>query len=222
MFNFDRRLTAIAPRLRFITDEETAAAVAAAAAAPPTDLGFPAETPIADMTETQELAYFKHHSRRHEAAAAKSSREAEAFKADSAELAALRTKNLSEDEKAIATARAEARAEGRTEGASQYLNDAIQGRLLHLTGRTEEELDVALELIDVNKLVLADGSLDIPKITAYAATLATKSPEPGNPRRNPAKESLDRQSGFQQSGSGGSIAEAAKLRVAELNSQNKK
>lgn len=163
------------------------------------------------MTDAQRAAYWKHHSRKHEAAA-NSRADYDAMKADSLELAAFKEGKLTADEKALN----EARRDGENTGAQHYLLDAVQARLLHLTGKTDEELAVALDLIDVTKLTTADGKLDIPKITAYAATLGTKVVAPVVPPTDPVRDAFGRQPTGSTPTTVGSLAELTKERVAEL------
>lgn len=218
MFIRNRMFASYSPRLRYITDAETveattaAAAAAAAAATPPTDLGFPADTALAEMTDAQRAAYWKHHSRRHEATASARA-DYDALKADSVALAALRAANLTDDEKKLD----EARRDGENLGAQRYLMDAVTSRLLHLTGKTDEEIAAAIDLIDVTKLTLTDGNLDIPKITAFAGTLGTKAPAtPAVPPTDPVKDVFGRTSTSSTPQSTGSLAELTKERAAAL------
>lgn len=169
-------------------------------AATPPDLGFPADTPLTEMTEAQQIAYWKHHSRKHEATAtARADYEQKA--ADSLELAELKKKNLTADQQALLAAREE----GKTEGATVFLREAVVSRLLVLTGKTDEELAGALDLIDVSKLV-KDNTLDLEKVTALATAIGTKAPAaPGIPPANAAQDALARQQQQLTPHGGGSI-----------------
>lgn len=214
MLNRNRMFFNHRPRLRFLTDPITPEGTPGAVTTPPVvvDLGFPADTAIADMTDKEQAAYWKHHSRRHEATVNSQSDYAEQ-KAKAARLDALEAEKLTDQEKAVAAARKE----GETSGVNRYLADAVSGRLEALTGKTADELAVVLELVDVTKFTTADGTLDAAKLTSFAATLGTKAAaDPDVPPSNPAKDALDRQRSSSTPATGGSIAEATKLRVAAL------
>lgn len=179
---------------------------------PPVALGFPADTPIAEMSDAEQAAYYKHHSRRHEATANARS-DYDALKADSEELARLRAENATDNEKALAAARLE----GKTEGSAIFLRDAVEARLLYLTGKTPEEIVAATELIDITKLTLSDGKLDLEKIGAFAGTLGTKAPaDPDVPPTDTVRQQLSQQQNDPSHRAVGSIAELTKQRVAEL------
>jgi hypothetical protein len=213
MPKINRMFTSYSPRLRFVDGDDTNAG-GTPPATPPVEPDFPADKPVAEMTDKEQAAYWKHHSRKHEANATKrADYDALKVKADKAD--ALEAENATENQKALLAARAE----GKSEGAQTFLADAVRGELRAQTGKTVEELAGALDLIDVTKLTLEDGTLDLPKITAFAQTLGMKAPAEENvPPTNPGKDALDRISNIAPAGTG-SISEQTKARTAQLSPQ---
>lgn len=202
------------PRLRHIVEPDGAPAGGAAGSTPPAppETGFPANTPVVEMDDKQQAAYWKHYARKHEATAT-SRVDYDAQKAKADRLDALEAASQTDNEKLIAAAKKE----GESVGANRFLKDAVQGRLLALTGKTDDELAVALDLIDVTRLTQADGTLDVDKIKAFAVTLGTKAPAaPDVPPTDPVKAAWERQKNDPSYRGAGSIAELTKQRVAAL------
>lgn len=229
---FPNRCT-YSPRLRFI-DPPAGGAPAGGAPAPvptpppgapaptptpapgapaPVDLGFPAETAVKDMTQEQQTAYWKYHSRKHEAAAELERTNA---KAAADKLEAQRIAALPDAERALA----EARAAGIAEGSKKYLVDAVTARLSALTGKSDQDLAAALDLIDVTKLTQGDGTLDLAKLNSFAATIGTapsSTPAPaGTPPHDAVRAAMERANNDPQHRGTGSIKELTKQRVADL------
>lgn len=202
-----------APRLRFITEPDGNDDAAPQGDTAPKDLGYPADTATADMTDSQQAAYWKNLARKHEAV---SRADYEALKVAATELETLKAASATDQEKALT----DARRQGENIGAARYLMEAVHGRLLALTGRTDEELTAALDLIDVKKLTKADGSLDLEKLNAFGATLGKKlAPEKEVPPTDPVKAALERQKNGDAHRGSGSIAELTKQRVAALSTR---
>ncbi|MBN9209347.1 MAG: hypothetical protein J0H96_11875 [Microbacterium ginsengisoli] len=174
-------------------------------------LGFPTETPLEQMTPEQQIAYWKHNSRKHEKAA-KARADYDQLKADSDELQRLKQENQSEHEKELAAARDDARREGENIGAARYLLDAIKGRFQALTAKNEAETTAIFAHVDPATFVLADGSIDQDALKTYAETFVTKDPG-GN--EDPVKKALERQRQA-GGGQGGSISEIRKARREKL------
>lgn len=152
----------------------------APAAQPPADLGFPANTPIAEMTDAQQAAYWKFHARRHEAAfnqanVAELQRQAQ-------ELAALKAATQTDTEKAIEAARAE----GRTAALREAAGKLVEAHFTAATANrmTDDQRNALLTGIDRRQFLAADGvSVDTAKLTAFVdqiAPAATANP-PGTP-----------------------------------------
>lgn len=188
-----------------MTPEEIAAKAAADKAAADAANGFPSETPHSEMTEPQQIAYWKHHARKHEANAKPA--DYDALKAQAATAAALEADKATDHEKALL----KALEDGKALGAATFLGDAVKARVLHLTGKTEAEVDSLLEFTDVTKFTQADGTLDLTKLTSFATSVGMKAPEdPGTPPGNPARDALQSQQQQKQKQGGGSIADLQK------------
>lgn len=219
MFHRSAMLAPNTTRLRFAIDPDTGVEAViippVPTVVPPVDLGFPADTPIANMTDKEQAAYFKHYSRKHES-------EKDALKLQLADYPAIKAKadaadvlaaaNATDAEKALAAATEAGRAESR----NTYLADAVSGELRAQTGKTAVELADALALIDVTKLTTAEGALDLVKITAFAKTLGGTAATaiPVDPT-DPVKDVFDR-SGTPPVAGGASIKDTVAARVKEL------
>lgn len=164
--------------------ETTPPAPSAEETPPAEDLGFPANTPLADMTVEQQAAYWRNQSKVQQ-------KEAEAYRrlgltpeqirqmtadAETARLAA-----LSEQERAVEEARKAGKAEGIAAGAETYLTDAIEGRVVAMTMQPGESYDAAVERVrgalafaDLRKFVGEDGALDATKIQTFAESFGQK------------------------------------------------
>lgn len=176
-------------------------------APPAEDLGFPLNTPVAEMTEGQQAAYWRNESKKQQRIA-ESRKDYDAIKQERDTLVATHT---SEEEKAIA----DAKAAGLAEGTAKNLKTAVRGHLRALTLRPVEEIDSALEFIDVSKFAGADGDLDDAKLEAFAKTLGASADGAGAPPIDPVREALERQ---QRGGgpAGGSIAAQEELEYQRL------
>lgn len=177
MSSFRRR----SPRLMFNTTDATGSSTPPvvtppAEVVPPVDHGFPANTATADMTDKELAAYWKFHSRRHEANAKPA--DYDDLRTAAAELAALKDAQKTADQKAID----EAHRQGESVGAEKYLLPAVEGRLAFLTGKPVADLKPALALLDLKKFLKADGELDEELVTTFAGTLGkpaeTQTPPP--------------------------------------------
>lgn len=199
------------PRLRFTTDPNPGDPTPGAPA--PQDLGFPDGTPVAEMTQEQQLAYWKHHSRQHERRA-NSRADYDQLKADSEELARLRAANQTDAERALEEAREEARREGENLGAQRYLSDAVKAKFQHLTGKSDDEVATAFAHVNAQSFTTDQGDIDGAALTAFAATFGASAPQ--TPPSDPVRAAMERQQQNPGATSGGSIAEMARQRVAEL------
>jgi len=169
-----------------------------------TQLGYPLNTPIKEMTEAQQIAYWKRHSRTHEAAAAQAAKD----------LQAEQDKNKSDAEKEADRIRRE----GEALGAAPFIGMAVEGELRALTGKSKEEVQAVLKYIDPARF-LEKGVLNEAALTEFAATLG--SPAPAAPPAPP--QSYLGQLGGQGAPRSGatppvssSIADRQKQREAEM------
>lgn len=133
------------------------------------DLGFPKDTPIAEMTPAQEAAYWKFQSRKHELEA-KSRKDYDQLKAEAEELRVLKAKNATEDEKALE----QARQEGENIGAQRYLKDAVKGHFRALTGMSKDDVDDAFDHVDASSFVDKGGDVDVDAIEKFANTFGIR------------------------------------------------
>jgi len=196
------------PRLRFLEGDENGGG------GDQTQTGFPADTPVAEMTQDQQLAYWKHQSRKHERRADER-KDYDQLKADSEELIRLRSESQTEAERALAEAREEARREGENLGAQRYLTDAVKAKFQHLTGKSDEEVATAFAHVNAQSFTTDQGDIDSAALTAFAGTFgATGGTQ--KPPFDPIRAAMDQQQQKPGATSGGSIREMTRLRADEL------
>jgi hypothetical protein len=180
------------------------------------DLGFPANTPVAEMTADQKAAYWRHEAKKQQRIA-DSRKDYDTVKQERDNLKAA---HATDEDRAIEAAKQA----GAAEATSKHLKTAVRGHLLALTQRPKEDIDKALEFIDVTRFATENGDLDDEKLEAFAQTLGTGAPGGGNPPADPIREALDRQR--QQGGGsgggqgGGSIAAQEQLEYERLTGKN--
>lgn len=161
---------------------------------PPEDPGFPKDTPVAEMSDKQQAAYYKHQSRKHEERAteyrsAADGKTAAEIKAERDELAKLRTEKLTDSEKAVEAAKEEGRQQAAKEFAPKMAKLAFETALAHVD---EDRRKVIVENIDLSRVITDTGDIDADKVTTIANTLAptgkdgsTRSHDFGAGRRTP-------------------------------------
>lgn len=195
-------------------DKAAADKAAAEKASLETSRGFPAETPIEQMTAEQQAAYWKFQARKHENEA-KSRADYDDLKAKADELAQLKAANQTEQERALDEAREEARRQGENIGAERYLKDAVTSRFQFLTGKSDEDVAKAFAHVDAHSFVNDEGDLDIDALKEFAGTFGVA--DSGTPA-DPVKAALERQRhGVAAGGSGsGSITEMRKARLEKI------
>lgn len=206
------------PRLRFVENPNPEPTPGVPAPPAPTDPGFPADTPVAEMTSEQQLAYWKHQSRKHERRADER-KDYDQLKADAAELAALKAASQTDAERALEQAREEARREGENIGAERYLADAVKARFQHLTKKSDDEVDKAFARLNVRSFLTDQGEIDTAALTEFAGIVGA-SADHQTPPSDPIRAAMERQQQTPGGTSGGSIAEMARQRVAELQGKN--
>jgi hypothetical protein len=129
----------------------------------PGDQGFPANTPVKDMTPVQQVEYWKHQARRHEERATR----AADYDAVKAERDTLKAATLTEAEKAVEAAKAEA-----TKGVMPKLVRAEFKAAA--TGRIEPaRLAGIIEALDLTRFLTATGDeVDTAKVEKYVTDIA--------------------------------------------------
>lgn len=149
---------------------DAAAATAAAAAAAADAAGFPKDTPVAEMTDAQQAAYWKHQSRKHEDRV-KGQADYDTVKA---ERDALKAAGLTENEKAIEAAKATARDEAKAEARAAIMPQLVTAKFEALVGGRipSERLTAILAPLDHTKFLTASGEVDTDKVQQYVNGLA--------------------------------------------------
>jgi hypothetical protein len=160
------------------------------------DRGFPAGTPVAEMTTEQQVAYWRHYARQHEERA-NARGDYDAVKAKAAELDKIREQQMSEQEKAVKAAREAALAEGRTGALRDANTSAVRAILdasLQARGRTPEQVAAMLAHTNFESFV-TDGAPDTGAILGHVDSIAgpvtggggngTGTPDHGQGNRGP-------------------------------------
>lgn len=129
--------------------------------------GFPAGTPLSEMTADQQAAYWKDKAQKHE----------KASKTNHAELEKLRKANLSDTEKALEDATEKGKAAGRAEVATIVAAAKIE---VALAGVVPDPAAI-VEDLNLAKYLTEDGEVDVEKVAALKAKFAgiTKPGTPG-------------------------------------------
>ena len=148
---------------------------------PPT--GFPADTPLTEMTVEQREAYWKHQARKHESRANARSD----YDTVKAERDQLKQASETDTEKAVREAREAAKAEARTEVAS----DTVKAMLrmgLRARGVTDDDLDEVVATINLSAHADDKGVVDDEKVLRTINRLAgtagsSAGPDTGQGRR---------------------------------------
>lgn len=201
-----------------IAAEQQAAADKAAAdkAAQEAANGFPAETPLDQMTVEQREAYWKFQARKHEGTV-KSRADYDDLKAKADELETLKAASATQAEKDLE----EARRQGENIGAGRYLKAAVEGRFQALTGKSDEEIATIFAHADAQSFTDDQGLIDTEKLKSYAATFGTKDAQQQQLPHDPVAAAIAAQRQAAGGGNTGSIAEMQRQRVEELKSKGK-
>jgi hypothetical protein len=147
-------------------------------APPKGDQGFPADTPLTEMTAEQQVAYWKHKARAHENTV-KARADYDDLKAQAAEAKKLRKERESETEKLIREAGEQATAAARAEVAPRLVMAEFRAAA---AGRIDADRLAALtEDIDLARFLAGDGSVDLTRIAAKVEAWA-----PAAEQRKPA------------------------------------
>lgn len=153
------------------------------------DRGFPADTPVAEMTDAQQAAYWKAQSRKHENRV-KSMGDYSDLKSKASEYDKFLEESKTQAERDVEVARAEGRTEALKESTGRLVQAefkaAAAGRL------SDEQRDELLASLDTSKFVTADGEPDDERIRAFVAAIAPRKPaDLGQGRRpEPAKQGV--------------------------------
>jgi hypothetical protein len=154
----------------------------------PADLGFPADTPTAEMTGEQREAYWKHQAKQHETAWKKRAGDLTPEKLQELRDKAKKHDELeyelgSDKEKAVADAKRDATAAA----TSTYLPRLVSAEFrAEAAGRiAPERLATILEPLDMSKFLTSDGDVDTAKVSAFVNGIApdTGAGNPTPPRK---------------------------------------
>lgn len=139
------------------------------------DLGFPKDTPLVEMTTEQQLAYWKHHARKHEGVA-QSRADYDQQKADAERWRQAQEANKKPDEKLLDQARQEAAEAARREEQAKLAPRLVKAEFKSAAaGKLSKELlDAFLEDVNHSVYLKADGELDTEKIQKRVEALAPK------------------------------------------------
>ena len=142
---------------------------------PGNDLGFPADTPVTEMTEKEQAAYWKDKARKHEKRARP--KDFDQITEDAEKWRAQQQQNLTPDQQAVNTARDA----GRREGAETLLHDAVRASLkAQRPHMTIEQLDEFLEDVALANFLGSDGRLDTDRVERLAGKLAVDPKQDGD------------------------------------------
>ncbi|QIK82406.1 hypothetical protein [Sanguibacter sp. HDW7] len=147
---------------------------------------FPPNTPVKDMTEGQKSEYWRHKARKHEDRV-KTMSDYETLKA---ERDALKSKHLTDDEKALDAATTSAAEKARAEVRSEYAARLVTAEFRAAnSGRIPaDKLTAVLDGIEPTKFLTADGEVDTDKVQTFVDGIAPakseKWPDMGQGRRS--------------------------------------
>lgn len=145
--------------------------------APKPDTGFPADTPVSEMTAPQQAAYWKHAARKHENAV-KARGDYDELKKRAEQYDELVAASRTEQERAVEAAKEQ----GRLEAAWSLAPKLLEAHFMAtLAGRVESDRirDIVAPL-NPEHFLTADGDIDTDRVSAYADGIA---PPVGLPTR---------------------------------------
>lgn len=142
------------------------------------DLGFPKDTPVAEMKPAEQAAYHRHHARKHEdrnkewskVAGGKTPEELAAILKEHGDL---KKASLTDGEKAVAEATANGKRAASLALAPQFFDVALS----HVA---EDRRKVLIDTIDVSKVITDSGEVDTDKVKTIAESLAPADKGTGN------------------------------------------
>lgn len=158
-----------------------------------TDKGFPAETPVAEMTAEQQAAYWKYHSRKHETLA-KSREDYDALKAAADKWAAHEKASKPADQVKAEEEAEEARKAAEKAVKAKYATKLVTAEFKAATaGRIKpEDLTEILEDLDLTKYLNDEGDVDTDRVTKKAAIIAPETRSTGTRRGHQSRRENDK------------------------------
>lgn len=139
----------------------------------PTEQLFPPHTPVADMTPAQQIEYWKHHSRKHEARASERS-DYDELKAKAAKYDTLDAASKTEQERALEQAKEDAATEARSKATSELAPKLVDAEMrAAAAGKlTPEQLAPLIENLDRSKFLTDTGDVDLEKVATFIGAAA--------------------------------------------------
>ncbi len=135
--------------------------------------GFPANTPIAEMTAKQQASYWKSQARKHEERV-KGMSDYDRYKTAYDEYQRLIAASQTEQEKAVAEARRQGHAEALNQAGGQlveqWVRAAAAGRL------ADESVNALLAGLDRSRFLAANGGVDTDKVYQFVGSIAPAAP----------------------------------------------
>lgn len=180
------------------------------------DRGYPPDTPVDQMTEPQQTAYWRDIARKHEARAAKDLQWRKDNEAKVVEHDKLVAASRTEQEKALEAAKATALAEGRQVGAAGLVQQVIAAEL-RAASKGEISAESAAKrvaFLDKAMFLGADGQVDMAKVGEWV-TEQVPAPAAGGEKKKlpvgfPDLGQGQRGNGAKPSGKEAGLAEAEK------------
>ena len=139
------------------------------------DLGFPANTPVAEMTLEQQVAYHKHQSRKHEERSKTwqtiaGGKTPEQVKADLEAAETLRKEQMTDAQRQVEEAKNQTRAATVMEVGASAARAALEFALGHDPEKNDKSS--LIDTLDLSKLLTENGQVDTAKVRALVATIA--------------------------------------------------
>lgn len=178
------------------------------------DLGFPRDTPLAEMDTTQQLAYWKYHARKHEGTA-NARADYDEQKAAAEKWRAHEEANKKPEQKVLDQAAEQARVEERRKAAPRIVSAEFKS-IAADEGLDKLLLNVFLEDIDPLKYLDKDGEPDTEKIEKRVKALAANA---GTKKQQRKRE--DTHQGYRRNEGATGISNGRSL-FEERNNKNKK
>lgn len=142
---------------------------------PNNELGFPQGKPVAEMTLSEQTAYWKHQAKKHEGRNSDlmkltGNKYGDDLKADLDELEKLRDEKRTQAEKDVNAAKKTTRDETAAEYGVKNVRTAFE---LLLGDMPSEELESKIEVLDLSKFLTTAGDVDTAKVRSFASTLSS-------------------------------------------------
>lgn len=154
-----------------------------AAARANSEHGYPPDTPLAEMTPEQELAYWKRRSRGHEEKwkqVVNRNLTPDQVLEMQQQLDEANRARMSDHERAVADARKAGEEATKAALMPQIVRTAIAAELARKAPQiTDEDIQARTEYLDLSKFLTSKGEVDADRVSNYATTLAPAAPADG-------------------------------------------